>query len=146
MITWAQDAVPYTVPLDYGHGSLRSVYMSSNIGSRHQWQTLSHDTSIHRQRMLDSAGSSSLSIIFWPLDTEQVDRWTWLVVIASTILRLAKPLVRNRRLPWERPRPPYRLTPYRVQRAVSALLPGLGTPADPAKPCGRSPGRPKALV
>ena len=74
---------------------------------------------------------------------EQADRWTWLVVIAYTVLRLAKTLVRDRRLPWERPRPPHRLTPYRVRRAVSALLPSLGTPADPPKPCGRSPGRPK---
>lgn len=73
---------------------------------------------------------------------EQADRWTWLVVIAYTMLRLAKPLVRDQRLPWERPRPPQRLTPYRVRRAVSALLPDLGTPASPPKPCGRSPGRP----
>ncbi len=74
---------------------------------------------------------------------EQADRWSWLVVIAYTLLRLAKPLVRDQRLPWERPRPPQRLTPYSVRRAVSALLPSLGTPADPPKPCGRSPGRPK---
>lgn len=74
---------------------------------------------------------------------EQADRWTWLVVLAYTMLRLAKPLVRDRRLPWERPRPPHRLTPYRVRRAISALLPSLGTPADPPKPCGRSPGRPR---
>ncbi len=74
---------------------------------------------------------------------EQADRWTWLVVIASTLLRLVKPLVRDQRLPWERPRSPHRLTPYRVRRAVSALLPSLGTPASPPKPCGRSPGRPK---
>ena len=74
---------------------------------------------------------------------EQADRWTWLVVVAYTMLRLAKALVQDRRLPWERPRPPGRLTPYRVRRAVSALLPGLGTPASPPKPCGRSPGRPK---
>ncbi len=86
--------------------------------------------------MLDSAGSSSLSIIFWPRDPEQAARWTWLVVIASTILRLAKPLVRNRRLPWERPRPPYRLTLYRLRRAVSALLPGLGTPQTRQNPAG----------
>jgi DDE superfamily endonuclease len=74
---------------------------------------------------------------------EQADRWTWLVVIAYTMLRLAKTLVRDQRLPWERPRSPHRLTPYRVRRAVSALLPSLGTPADPPKPCGRSSGRPK---
>ena len=74
---------------------------------------------------------------------EQADRWTWLVIVAYTTLRLAKALVHDRRLPWERPRPPSRLTPYRVRRAVSALLPTVGTPASPPKPCGRSPGRPK---
>jgi hypothetical protein len=74
---------------------------------------------------------------------EQADRWAWLVVLAYTLLRLAKTLVRDQRLPWERPRPPHRLTPSRVRRAVSALLPSLGTPAAPPPPCGRSPGRPK---
>jgi hypothetical protein len=74
---------------------------------------------------------------------EQADRWTWLIVVAYTMVRLAKPLVADQRLPWARPRPPHRLTPYRVRRAVSALLPSLGTPADPPQPCGRSPGRPQ---
>jgi hypothetical protein len=74
---------------------------------------------------------------------QQADRWTWLVVVAYTRLRLAKTLVCDQRLPWERPRPPRRLPPYRVRRAVSALLAGLGTPASPPKPCGRSPGRPQ---
>ena len=31
-------------------------------------------------------------------------------------------------------------------RAVSALLAHLGTPAKPPKPCGRSPGRPKGRL
>jgi hypothetical protein len=74
---------------------------------------------------------------------EQADRWTWLVVIAYTSLRLAKDLVQDQRLPWERPRRPGRLTPYRVRRVISVLLGSLGTPASPPKPCGRSPGRPK---
>ena len=34
---------------------------------------------------------------------EQADRWTWLVVAAYTQLRLARPWVADRRLPWERP-------------------------------------------
>jgi hypothetical protein len=74
---------------------------------------------------------------------EQADRWTALVVAAYTQLRLARAGVQDRRLPWEPPRAPARLTPYRVRRAFSALLPSLGTPANPPKPCGRSPGRPK---
>jgi len=73
---------------------------------------------------------------------EQANRWTWLVVAAYTQLRLAQPWVADRRLPWERPLDPGRLTPSRVRRAVSALLPVVGTPASAPKPCGRSPGRP----
>ncbi len=74
---------------------------------------------------------------------EQADRWTWLVLAAFTQLRLARVCVADRRLPWERRYDPGRLTPVRVRRAVLALLPELGTPAKPPKPCGRSPGRPK---
>ena len=76
------------------------------------------------------------------LADKQADRWTWLVVAVSTQLRLAHPWVADRRLPWERPLDPGRLTPSRVRRAVSALLPVVGTPASAPKPCGRSPGRP----
>jgi len=74
---------------------------------------------------------------------EQADRWTWLVVVAYTQLRLARPWVADRRLPWERPLDPGKLTPSRVRRALSALLPMVGTPASAPKPCGRSPGRPQ---
>ena len=74
---------------------------------------------------------------------EQADRWTWLVLAAFTQLRLARPCVADRRLPWERRYDPDRLTPVRVRRVVLALLVELGTPAKPPKPCGHSPGRPK---
>lgn len=76
---------------------------------------------------------------------EQADLWTWLILAAFTQLRLARPCVADRRLPWERRYAPGRLTPCRVRRGVSALLLELGTPAKPPKPCGRSPGRPKGL-
>jgi hypothetical protein len=74
---------------------------------------------------------------------EQADRWTWLVVAAYTQLRLARGWVADRRLPWERRLDPDKLTPSRVRRAVSDLLPIIGTPAAAPKPCGRSPGRPQ---
>jgi hypothetical protein len=74
---------------------------------------------------------------------EQADRWTWLIVAAYTQLRLARVWVADRRLPWERRLDPDKLTPTRVRRAVSGLLPAVGTPAAAPKPCGRSPGRPK---
>lgn len=73
---------------------------------------------------------------------ERADRWTWLVLAAYTQLRLARACAADRRLPWERPLPPGRLTPGRVRRAVAALLLILGTPAAVPQPCGRSPGRP----
>ena len=78
-----------------------------------------------------------------PRHPEQADRWTWVVLAAYTQLRLARELVSEERLPWARPLPPAKLTPYRVRRAISALLATVGTPASPPKPCGRSPGRPK---
>lgn len=74
---------------------------------------------------------------------EQADLWTWLMIAAYTQLRLARKIVADRRLPWEKPLPEGGLTPARVLRAFSSLLPSLGTPAAPPKPRGRSPGRPK---
>jgi hypothetical protein len=75
---------------------------------------------------------------------EQADRWTWLVLLAYTHLRLARRAIEDRRLPWERPQRPNRraLTPARVRQAFPQLLVALDTPADVPKPCGRSPGRP----
>ena len=75
---------------------------------------------------------------------EQADRWTWLVLLAYTQLRLARRAIDDRGLPWERPQRPHRraLTPARVRQAFPQLLATLDTPADPPKPCGRSPGRP----
>jgi hypothetical protein len=74
---------------------------------------------------------------------EQADRWTWLVAAAYTQLRLARPCVSDRRLPWERRLPAGTLTPDRVRRDFPQLLVALGSPADGPKPCGRSPGRPR---
>jgi hypothetical protein len=75
---------------------------------------------------------------------EQADRWTWLVLLAYTQLRLARCGIEERRLPWEQLQRPTRraLTPARVRQAFPQLLAALGTPADAPKPCGRSPGRP----
>jgi hypothetical protein len=73
----------------------------------------------------------------------QAERWTWLVVAGYTQLRLARQLVADQRLAWERPRPPGQLSPYRVRRGFPRLLCALGSPAGAPKPSGRSPGRPK---
>jgi len=76
---------------------------------------------------------------------EQADRWTWLVLLAYTQLRLARRTIEDVHLPWERPQRPTRraLTPARVRQAFPQLLVALGTPAAVPKPCGRSPGRPR---
>ena len=78
-----------------------------------------------------------------PRHPAQADRWTWLVLAAYTQLRLARQLADDQRLPWERPRPPGKLSPYRVRRGFPRLLCALGSPANAPKPAGRSPGRPK---
>ncbi len=77
---------------------------------------------------------------------EQADRWTWLVLAAYAQLRLARGVVADRRLPWERPLPTHKLTPTRVLRNFVSLLPVVGTPARAPKPRGRSPGRPKGSL
>jgi hypothetical protein len=74
---------------------------------------------------------------------EQADRWTWLVVGAYTQLRLARGLVSDLRLPWERPCDPTKLTPCRVRRGFRRLRATLGTPALPPKSRTPGPGRPK---
>ncbi len=77
---------------------------------------------------------------------EQADRWTWLILAAYTQLRLARGIVADRRLPWERPLSAESLTPTRVLRNFVTLLPLVGTPAGAPKPRGRSPGRPKGRL
>lgn len=75
-----------------------------------------------------------------PRHPKAADRWTWLLVLALWQLWLARPLVADQRLPWERPLPASRLTPGRVRRAFSGLFAQLGTPTRPPKPRGKSPG------
>ncbi len=74
---------------------------------------------------------------------EQADRWTWLIVAAYTQLRLARGLVADDRLPWERPCDPVKLTPVRVRRGFRRLRAAIGTPASPPKCHTAGPGRPK---
>jgi hypothetical protein len=74
---------------------------------------------------------------------EQADRWTWLVVAAYTQLRLARGIVDDMRLPWEKRRDPSQLTPTRVRRGFRRLRAAVGTPAHPPKSTTPGPGRPK---
>ena len=72
---------------------------------------------------------------------QQADRWTALVLLAYTQLRLAQPIVADQRLPWERPLHQQRLTPGRVRRQFCQLRAVLGTPASPPKSAGRPTAR-----
>jgi hypothetical protein len=72
---------------------------------------------------------------------EQAERWSWLVAVAYTQLVLARGLVADQRLSWERRGAV--LSPLRVKRGFRALHPRLGTPAKPRKPSRPGPGRPK---
>jgi hypothetical protein len=74
---------------------------------------------------------------------EQADRWSWLIAASYSQLRLARDLVDDLRLPWERPRKPGDLTPARVRRGFRRLRAAIGTPASPPKSTTPGPGRPK---
>ena len=76
-----------------------------------------------------------------PRHPHAADRWSWLLALALWLLWLAREGVADRRLPWERPLPPDRLTPGRVRRVLALELSRLGTPARPVRRRGISPGR-----
>ncbi|MGW6705216.1 NF041680 family putative transposase [Streptomyces sp. NPDC054956] len=73
---------------------------------------------------------------------QAADRWTWLIIVAHTQLRLARPLAEDIRRPWERPMKPTRLTPARVRRGFRNLRPHLPCPARAPKPTRPGPGSP----
>jgi hypothetical protein len=76
-------------------------------------------------------------------DPHAADRWTWLVIIAYTQLRLAAPLTVDQRKPWEKvTRSGTVLTPTRVRRGFRHLRPHLPCPARVPKPSRPGPGRP----
>jgi hypothetical protein len=76
-----------------------------------------------------------------PKSPEAADRWSWLMALGIWQLWLARSLVADQRLPWERGLPEDRLTPGRVMRAFPVLLTALGTPTRPVRTRGKSPGR-----
>jgi hypothetical protein len=72
--------------------------------------------------------------------TLHCDRWTVLVDIAYWMVFLARHLVADQPLPWQKPQ--QSLTPGRVLHGLPALLARLGSPAQPPQPRGKSPGWP----
>jgi len=73
---------------------------------------------------------------------DTADLWTWLVIVAHTQLRVARPLAANLRRPWERPVPTAKLTPARVRRGFRNIHAKVLTPARVPKPTRPGPGRP----
>ena len=69
---------------------------------------------------------------------QQCERWSDLMPILTWELWLAKDLVSQYHLPWQKPI--QNLTPGRVAQSISLLLPEIGTPAVAPKPRGKSPG------
>lgn len=71
------------------------------------------------------------------------DRWTWLILVAHTQLRLARPLAIDHRLPWQKPLPQAALTPARVRSGYRRICRTLAHPAGAPKGTQAGPGRPK---
>jgi hypothetical protein len=75
-------------------------------------------------------------------DPYAADRWTWLMIVVHTQLRLARPLATDLRRPWEKPTSPERLTPARVRRGFRNIHAKITSPASAPKPSHPGPGRP----
>lgn len=69
---------------------------------------------------------------------QQCERWSDLMPMLTWELWLARDLVAQHHLPWQKPLSVF--TPGRVAQSISLLLPEIGTPALSPKPRGKSPG------
>ena len=77
-------------------------------------------------------------------DPAAADRWTWIVMAAHTLLRLARPLAIECRLPWQppTPTPTPRLSPARVRATYRRACQNTLRPAEPPIASAPGPGRP----
>ena len=55
-------------------------------------------------------------------------------------LWLAREIIEDNPLPWQKPQSTEKLTPGRVAQSLPGVLAIIGTPAKPPKPRGKSPG------
>ncbi len=69
---------------------------------------------------------------------EQSDRWSDLMALITWQLWLARDIVKDSPLPWQKKAP--KLTPGRVAQSMGAILAVISTPAKSPKPRGKSPG------
>jgi hypothetical protein len=82
--------------------------------------------------------------LYWTLPhfqhSQTCDRWTNLVDLAFWQLFLARHLVQDQPLPWQKAQKV--LTPTRVLRAISDLFAQIGTPTQSPQTRGKAPGWP----
>ena len=76
----------------------------------------------------------------FPATLQQCDRWSDLMPFITWELWLARPIVADKPLPWQKPQT--QLSPGRVCMGLEAILSRIGTPACVPKPRGNSPGWP----
>lgn len=76
-----------------------------------------------------------------PRYPQAADRWSWLMAMALWQLWLARELVCDRRLPWERMLPIERLSPGRVRRVFLGIISCVGSPTRDVRVRGKPPGR-----
>lgn len=82
-------------------------------------------------------------------ETVREQRWWHVGHIAYAMLWMARHLALHLPRPWERYLPTTQnreLSPTLVQRDFERLIRQLGTPAQPPKPRGKSPGRPQGMT
>jgi len=73
-------------------------------------------------------------------DPERGDLWSTLVSLAFWMLYLARPVVADRPMAWQKKQ--QELTPERVQQGWAEIFCTIGTPVRPPKTRGKSPGWP----
>ena len=71
---------------------------------------------------------------------ESGDRWSWLVALAVWLLYLARPIVQDHPLPWQKPQA--NLTPQRVQQGLGSIIAHFGSPVRSPKVRGKPSGWP----
>lgn len=83
--------------------------------------------------------------LYWTLPhfktPEQAERWSDLMPVATGALWLARPVVADKPLPWQKAQAA--LTPGRVKPGFGRLMAQIGTPARAPKARGKAPGWPK---
>jgi hypothetical protein len=72
---------------------------------------------------------------------ETGDCWTQLTALACWMIFLARAIVEDTPLPWQKAQP--HLTPQRVQQSLRPIFDQIGSPTRPPKMRGKSPGWPR---